>query len=67
MIDPNLTPEDIKWLELVREHELHNRKHRPLPTLMLVRLKGFGLIELRHRQLVLTRAGEQALQAARQG
>ena len=59
-----LTPEDIKWLTLVRESDLHGRKHRPLTASIQTRLRGFGLIELRRRAVVLTAAGQKALKEA---
>jgi hypothetical protein len=59
-----LTPEDIKWLALVREREMYNRKHRPLPTALLSRLRLLGVVETRHREVVLTRLGLQLLKEA---
>ena len=62
--DIELTPEDLKWLALVRESDLRGRKHRPLPVGVHTRLRGFGLIELRHHQFCLTAAGLKALKQA---
>lgn len=59
-----LSPEDIKWLSLVRENELRGRKHRPLPSAVQTRLRGAGLIELRRRDFVLTADGLKALKEA---
>jgi hypothetical protein len=61
MLSTKLTPEDLKWLTLVRESELHDRKHRPLPVVVQTRLRGLGLIDLRRHKFVLTAAGQRAL------
>lgn len=64
MFGLELTPEDLKWLALVRENELSGRKHRPLPASVQTRLRGLGLIDFRRRQFVLTAAGLHALKEA---
>ena len=64
MFGTTLTPEDLKWLALVRESDVRGRKHRPLPVSVQSRLRGYGLIELRRHALVLTAAGQRALKEA---
>ena len=59
-----LTPEDIKWLMLVREREMYDRKHRPMPAALLSRLRLLGVVETRRREVVLTRLGLQLLKEA---
>ena len=59
-----LTPDDVKWLNLVREGEARDRKPRPMPTPVQARLRSYGLIEMRQKRLVLTRDGINALKEA---
>jgi hypothetical protein len=55
----DLTPEDFRWLGLVKEGEHARKRMRPLPAPVQSRLRSFQLIELKHGRYVLTREGER--------
>jgi hypothetical protein len=55
----DLTPEDFRWLALVKEGEQARKRMRPLPGPVQARLRSLQLIELRRGRYVLTREGER--------
>ena len=63
MLDPKVTEDDLRWLQLIKESEGNDRKHRPLTAAVQQRLRSYGFIELRHKKFVLTSAGQKALKA----